>query len=483
MLPRDAGKTACPPARYGWTRRPRSRFLTLDLGKRGIRLFSAADNPEWGAVIDDVWAISNVLYFDTEHRALQRADIEICDNEIVAITPPTTSSVPTRMNGHGLVCTPGLVNGCLVDGDGTSEAASGVERAARLGDALRQAVMRGVTTVGVFSRRAEADIALITKAGVRASLYREYMDIWLGPEPRAVEHDVAACLRDYDKLMRRFDGALLAIQPAVGSQLAASTQLLTGLHEAAKKRNGRFVIRVDGGAPWAESFRDAYGCSGLALLRSLDVVDAHTLIVPTAQMSPLERSHLRKCHTNVVHDIQELDGRPGRRGEIARTDITGRPRASLHWGAGPLPGPGDLAPARDDDRAGDVIDVLTWKGAQAVQFPETGRVAVGLRADLLLYDLRLLPGQASMRLACADVLDMLVRHAPQGVLVDGRWVVRAPALLTRGPGRRYADPLAFGRIGAEPARAFDALSAVGDASGAGELSDLDREHASRDVAL
>ncbi|EIF28499.1 cytosine deaminase-like metal-dependent hydrolase [Burkholderia sp. Ch1-1] len=406
---------------------------------RGTRLLSKTESREMCVATDEVWAISNVLYFDTRERALKHADIEICDNEIVGITTPGTSSASVHIDGGELVCLPGLVNGCVSTGLNREDGDD--DRAARLAEALSLAVSSGVTTVGMFSHCAEEEIAAIAKVGVRANLYREYMDVWLGPEYRPVEMNVFECLSDFEKTVRRFESSVLVIQPAIGSQLAASTQLLTALHEVAKKQHRRWVVRVDGGSPWIESFWDAYGCSGLALLRSLDAVDEHTLIVATVPMPSLEWRHLKKCHASVVYPAHEFGANAGGRKDIARIDIAGRAEASLCWGRSPMLAIDHLRASRSPEFAGDVIDLLTWKGAKALKFPETGSLAVGKRSDLLLYDRRLLPGRIPAPGECAAILDMILRYSPQGVLVDGRWVVRDPGLVGSRSGQPSVTPL------------------------------------------
>lgn len=377
-----------------------------------------------------VWAISNVLYYDSAERMLRRGDIEILDSEIVGVTSPGTSSATELVDGSGFVCMPGLVNGNLTIGvkpeDGSGNAASvssGGGRAARLGDILFEAVSSGVTTVGLFSSRVEEDLAVIARIGVRTSLYRAYMDLWLGPEPKPVVRDVAACLCDYANTARRFESTMLMIQPAVASQLAGSTRLLTALHDRARIANRRLVVRVDEGAPWMNSFRDAYGCSGLGLLSGLDILDENTLIVPNAPMSFVDRERFRRCNSHVVHQAAELGAQTGRRANIARADITSRLLASLGWGRGAPPCTVEIKDSARNEFAGEVIDLLTWKGAHALTFPETGKLARGKRADLLLYDGRLIVGNRSSTADCAAILKMICRRKPRGVLINGGWVI------------------------------------------------------------
>jgi hypothetical protein len=71
---------------------------------RGIGVFSAADDSALRSVAEEVWAISNVFYFDTDKRALRNADIEIYGNEIVGITPPGTSTAPTGVLNFAMRC-------------------------------------------------------------------------------------------------------------------------------------------------------------------------------------------------------------------------------------------------------------------------------------------------------------------------------------------------------------------------------------------
>ncbi|WP_323118219.1 amidohydrolase family protein [Burkholderia alba] len=394
---------------------------------------SATDHahPDAGAAVASV--ISNVRYYDSADRMLKRADIEIRDGEIVGIARPGTLSAFEPVDGSAFVCLPGLVNASLSagavrrdDSAASTAANAGERRVAQLGDLLLEAVSNGVTTVGMFGFRVEESLAAITRVGVRASLHREYADLWLGPEPGPVGWDTAECLRDYERTARRFDGARLAIQPAVGSQLAASTHLLTGLHALARRIRRRFVVRVDGGAPWSDAFKDAYGCTGLGLLRSLDVLDENTLVVPAAPMSFADREHLRHSPSHVVYPAGEPAEQPGQRGDIARAGIARRTQAALGWGRGAPPGLIGAEGRARNELAGDVIDLLTWKGAQALTFSGTGTLAVGKRADLLLYDGDLIADSGASAAVCTAILDTVCRHRPRGVLIDGRWVVAGP---------------------------------------------------------
>ncbi|WP_175821202.1 amidohydrolase family protein [Burkholderia sp. BCC0419] len=391
---------------------------------------SATDKAQLCAVAAVTSVISNVRYYDTADRTLRRGDIEIRDGEIVRIARPGSLGADDRVDGSAFVCLPGLVNAGLpadvVRDEGATSATTADynERVATvLYDLLLQAVSNGVTTIGMFGTRIKESLAAAIRTGVRVSLYRAYTDLWLGPEPGPAVWDTAACLRDYEQSARRFDGTRFALHPAVGSQLAASTHLLTGLHDFARRHRRRFVVRVDGGIPWADSFRDAYGCTGLGLLHSLDVLDENVLVVPVTPMSFGDRERLRHSASHVVWPARELAGSPAQRGDVARAGITRQMQAALAWDQDALP---CLVASDDharDERAGEIIDLLTWKGAQALTFSETGRIAVGQRADLLLYDGHVLADDGRSATACMAVLDAICRYRPRGVLVDGRWAI------------------------------------------------------------
>lgn len=298
----------------------------------------ATDNGHWHTAAAVAPVISNVRYYDTASRMLKRADIEIRDGMIVGIARPGSLAVFERVDGSALLCLPGLVNASLPadlahdDSSATAMVANdGDRRATRLGDLLLQAVSSGVTTVGMFGARVEESLTVATRVGVRASLYREYTDLWLGPKPGPVVSDTAACLRDYEQTARRFDTTRFVVHPAVGSQLAASTQLLTGLYDLARKNCRRFVVRVDGGTPWAEAFKDAYGCTGLGLLSSLDILDENTLIVPAVPMSFCDRERLRQSPSYIVYPAHEPAGQLAQRDDVACSSNMRRMRIALSW--------------------------------------------------------------------------------------------------------------------------------------------------------
>ncbi|VWB28438.1 amidohydrolase family protein [Burkholderia metallica] len=381
---------------------------------------------------DDAWALVNALVFDSRAHVLRQADVEIAAGEIVAVVPAGAARVSRRIDASGLLCAPGLA--------GVFPATGGAQADALPGDALSRSLARGITLTGCLTADVAGDLPRAMRAGGRVVLFATLTDRWVGPGDGPPIRSVDGCLLEYARALQAADEARarVVVAPAIGSQLAASPRLVLALHEAARRRGGRFAVRIDGGGEYASQFRDAYGCSGVALLRSLDALDSHVLAYPATPLGSHERSMLRASGAHVVGATPAQGGEAAvlawsgaDAGFDAWLDVRRRERraASAAW--------------RARDAAAELVDSLTWKGARALGLADAGRVATGQRADLLLYDRPPAVRERPAAFDAAAFLELVAHTRPAAVLVDGEWAIGAPPAAAYAPGGPSADDFAI----------------------------------------
>ncbi len=186
----------------------------------------------------------------------------------------------------------------------------------------------------------------------------------------------------------------------------------------------------------------AHGKTPVALLASLGVFDvpcvaAHCLVVSDEDLEILAEHQVTVAHTPItymklamgVNDLRRFLARGvnvaiGTDGPASNADLdmlaAVRQTVILqkHEHRDPEALPGDLA-----------LRLATQNGARAIGFPDSGVLAPGRAADLILIDLdrpHLLPRH--------DLVTNLVHAAKAAditdVMVDGRWLMREGALLT-----------------------------------------------------
>jgi len=346
-----------------------------------------------------LWAIERARYFDGDHRAWREADIEICSGEIVGIHGSGTSCADIKYDASGLLCLPGLVsaslNGDHAGGDWFS--------------AAEQALAAGFTTVGKFSSDLDNDRQAARECGIRSVLYYVLADRWLGLSPGPPIMSTDACVHRYRQALRSLSDRRISVMPAIGSQFAASPALIVALHEMATHEGRRLAIRVDGGGEHASEFNDAYGCSSVSLLFSLRVLDQHLLAFPITSINRFDWRLMQRSACKIVACVA------GSRNQVDRRTISA---FDLDGIAAFLEGAGDDPRYRSED----FVDALTWKGAKALTVDNVGKIAIGQRADLLLYDNPTLMASQPHQSASDLFIQCVTRHRPLTIFVDGQSV-------------------------------------------------------------
>ncbi|PTB23838.1 hypothetical protein C9I56_37150 [Paraburkholderia caribensis] len=357
-------------------------------------------DPETMRVIphDECWTIEHATYFDGDRHIWQEADIEISSGKIVGLRNPGTSRATIRRDARGLLCLPGLV--------GASLRAGGA--GANLYDGFRQALASGFTTVGIFSEDVAHDAQTASAFGIRTVFYHVLRDRWLGRGRRPETMPTDACICRFQQASRCTRSSRVSVLPAIGSQFGASPALLVALHEMAKREAYRLVIRLDAGLDGISDFHDAYGCTGVSLLSNLDVLDQYLLVFPVSSLSRLDWRLMSASSCRIVAcDLRHWDSmRPHRFAAFDR-EFTSR----------------FLDLEESDDRKSPsekIVDVLTWKGAESLALDNLGKIAIGQRADLLLYADSTENALHCHQSASDLFIQCVARHRPLAAYVDGR---------------------------------------------------------------
>lgn len=369
-------------------------------------------------------------YFDTSTQDFRTADVEISGGKIAALLPPGESRAKLRVDGSGMTCVPGLVGELVVDHDDFDFVAYAYD-----------AVKCGVTTISVMTDRPVDIVAAVRRVGIRAEIYCSVRDRFLTGSRSGLRDDTAQAIDAYRALVRTLDDGRVRISPAIKSQLFASSNLTVQLHALAKANGKRLLVNVDSGQPDHDAFNDAYGCSGTLLLRSLDVLDVHTIAIvdPTLSRHDLHLLADSGAGVGIMECSMLLNGtRPSRnlrrilcsgRGALicrrsdAATHSSGVAHVSRAFGWASLP--------RIDDIAHIIVDTMTHAGSVALGRPTVGRSDLSGYADFAIYDSPVSVDRAANTISDSGLLlDLIATRRPQVVAVDGHWRVQDYILMT-----------------------------------------------------
>lgn len=380
------------------------------------------------------WALCYAHYFDTSTQRFQTADIEISEGRIIALLPPGESRTKPRVDGSGMTCVPGLVGELVVDhSDNEFESHA----------YMQDATLSGITTISIVTDRASDVVADVRRAGVRAEIFSGVGDRSLGRSPSGVICDIERALDMHGALARTFDGDRIRISPAIVSQSFASPRLTVQLHAFAKVNGKRLLVSVDSGRPHSNFFHDAYGCSGTLLLRSLNVLDEHTIAIVDPTLSRHDLNLLADSATGVgivdytmltkvTHASRNLRRVlcAGRGALMCRQhDAAVRPAGGAHgsraFGWASLPNVDDIADI--------IVGTMTRAGSAALGLSTIGRIDAGAYADFAIYDSPVSVDAATHTGGLSDsrkLLRLIEARRPRIVVIDGRWRVRDYGLVS-----------------------------------------------------
>lgn len=384
------------------------------------------------------WALCRARYFDTSEQRFRLADIEISEGRITALLSPGASVAKLRVDGSDMTCVPGLIGELVVDcGDDEFDFCT----------YAHDAVERGITTMSVLTDRPVDVSTALRRAGLRAEIYCGVRDQSLGHSLSDAVCDVTRALDVHRTLIRTLDNGLVRISPAIRSQSFASSHLTVQLHAFAKANARRLLVNVDSGRPHHNAFHDAYGCSGSLLLRSLGVLDTHTIALLDPTLSRHDLNLLADSATGVaiVDPTMLTKGTPASRilrrilrsgrGALMcrRTDADARSatvaRSSRAFGWASLRNVQDIADI--------IINTMTHAGSAALGLSAIGRIDPGAYADFAIYDSPISVDSAASTVTDSwQLLDLIATHRPRSVIIDGQWRLhdyQRPVEMRQGP--------------------------------------------------
>ncbi|MBR0844155.1 amidohydrolase family protein [Bradyrhizobium liaoningense] len=411
----------------------------------------------------NAWCLRNIRYYDSESGQIRLGDIEVVGTRIGAIVKAGTSGLRPVTHDPNTLCLPGLINAHLHPSKelygGFSDSASiasvldmihrnyDVETKEIQKTSSRYSLVRaletGVTTVGIFSSRAETDAELVESLGMRAVIHYCQNDQWVGSGTKPSFDTIDSILSRIAACALRFDSDRITICPATASERSATTSLLSELHGLAASWKRRFAIHVHEGATQVAACREHFARTGIALLRDLSLLDEHCLLVHACCLSPDDLDVLMGSAASVVHCPVGNSFVGAGKLPLARL-IRSRPiglgtDAAIVNPVNHLPfeglfalyfhGEADLS---DKVSARDIFDMMTAQGARALGLDDVGAIKPGFQADFGLYRCPWLkePG----RIAALTVLQTLLLERPCTVVVGGSVLVGREGIrsLSRG---------------------------------------------------
>ncbi len=268
------------------------------------------------------------------------------------------------------------------------------------------------------------------------------------------QHEVGANLEGTLEFIARWQGeAGGRLRPMLGphSPYICPPAFLARIARIAQERSLPVHLHVSESQEQVDNSLRQHGKTPVALLESLGVFEnpciaAHCLVVSDADLEILARLDVSVAHTPItymklamgVNDLSRFTSRGiniaiGSDGPASNADLDMtaalRQTAILqkHTQRDPQALPGDVT-----------LRMATQNGARAIGFPDSGVLAAGRAADLVLIDLdkpHLLPRH--------DLVANLVHSAKASdvaaVMVDGRWIYRDGEIKTLDEARIKAE--------------------------------------------
>ncbi len=396
------------------------------------------------------FVIGSVRYYDASISAFRAADIKIGDGVIKDISHPGGACSENLIDGRDLLCLPGLVNAHLhpsketyqglYEGNASTQLMDAVHKNNRAETSTTQAnatlyslaksVLQGITSVGIFTSRAEIDALQAKVIGIRAAIFYAQNDRWEGGGERPEVAELGTTMMQFDNAYRRFDTDLITINPATASEFSASDVLLRTFHQMARRLNRRFSMHIQEGQERVAAFRRMYYEGAIKRLHRLSILDRHTTLIHASSLSEADLENLAGSAVSLVHcpisnsftSAGKMPLRPlldGHSVGLGTDSAMINPLNRLAFEASFAAYFHGESDERMKVTVSDVIRMLTEHGAQSINVENCGRLEPGMKADLCLFD------DVSPQMSSADLhlLDLYLTRRPREVLVAGLPVV------------------------------------------------------------
>lgn len=335
------------------------------------------------------WVLSDAWYFDSLTHRFVRGDLEIDGDRIARILAPRESVRTDRLDAADLVCVPGLI-------DADAGIAPGAWR-----EHSNLLLTHGVTTAGSFQRGFPDACAFAGGSGVRRLIYIEL------DEPPAA---------DLHALFDTPDPRCMLLPAVVPARIWSAASLLA-VASAAERLRKRLCVKLCPSHDDEREYRQTRYFTEVGLLSYLSILSRETTLFGPADVSRQDAAFIAETDVNLVC------GAPLVRASLvehrlrthwldARALACSFDAAALHRLA-----QGAAEMGACPDAACDAwIDSLTHGAARALGLRDLGSLAVGMRADLCLYDR---PHAWQGGEGSAGFAHLLATSSPRHVYVDG----------------------------------------------------------------
>ncbi|MDQ0416680.1 5-methylthioadenosine/S-adenosylhomocysteine deaminase [Croceifilum oryzae] len=394
--------------------------------------------------------LKNATYYSDQHD-FRLADIVLYGNKIEKICQPNSIDDGNVIDATNLIVLPGLINGHLHPSkelyggvkafSSISEVLDAVHRNNHLETeelqglsslySILNSVRQGITTLGIFTSRAEVDAEQAKKAGIRAVIHFSQNDQWIGKESKPSSSSLEDVIKRYSDCVHKYESDLIKVHPATASELSATPELMKELHKIAYEENKKFVMHICEGRSQVEQCVAHYGESGIQVLDKLHLLDSSTLLVHASTLSDEDIHVLSDKKLNFIHCPVSnsftgagrfpfkalLHNKIGLGTDAAMVNpfhkLAFDAAFSLYFhGESNLDEKVDVA---------DLIDSITKTGASALGLDHVGSVKEGMFADLCFFK------RGNVVVESQDpsllFLDMILNHNPTHVMINGEFVV------------------------------------------------------------
>ncbi|TCP68326.1 amidohydrolase family protein [Baia soyae] len=394
--------------------------------------------------------LKNAMYYSDQHD-FRLADIVISDNKIEKICLPNSIDGGNVMESTNLIILPGLINAHLHP---SKELYGGLQAFSSISDVLDavhrnnhleteeiqglsslysilNSLRQGITTLGIFTSRAEVDAEQAKKAGIRAVIHFSQNDQWLGKESKPSSSSLEDVIKRYSDCVHKYESDLIKVHPATASELSATPELMKELHKIAYQENKKFVMHVCEGKSQVEQCASHYGESGIQVLEKLNLLDSSTLLVHASALSDEDIGVLSGKKLNFIHcPVSNSFTGAGRfpfkallHNQIGLgTDAAMvNPFHKLAFDAAfslYFHGESNL-----DEKVNviDLVDSITKTGASALGLDYVGSIQEGMFADICFFE------RGDVMVESQDpsllFLDTILNHNPAHVMINGEFVV------------------------------------------------------------
>lgn len=396
--------------------------------------------------------LNSVRFFDAGEQKICCGDIAIEDGVITGVGHlAPTPNLPT-FPGEDMLCLPGLVNAHLhpskeiyhglyqpaatelllveVHKNNVQETDEGQSLATAR--SLASSLLRGVTTVGIFTSRPEADASQAKVLGNRAAVFYSQNDVWqsVGASPQTSA--LGAIFDNFERVFGEFDSGRITVHPATASEFSCTDGLLKMYAQLAKRLNRRFCMHLQEGPNHNQRFRQLRGMSAVEHLSLLRMLESNITLVHTSVLSDDDIVTLIDYQAGLIHC--PISNSFTSSGKMPLSRFAGKQPVGLGTDSAMINPANDLPfeamftllyhgdrDSRDKVSPEAVLDLVTVGGAKTLGLNNCGRIEPGMLADIAMFD----PETEFDWINHAEgVLQTFSRQRPRHVLVSGNAVVR-----------------------------------------------------------